>query len=167
MNYTKNYHLPQWDETDRIMRTDFNQMCADMENGLLKTARDAAEAVSGASTGAASAAEAARRAQSSADSAMEKASAAFAVDNRPYVWGSFTGTGREHEISLGFRPHFMIIWSSGIKDTSMGNSFLSITQGTSNERFLTITENGFLLRDNTANAGINMSGALFYYVAFR
>lgn len=44
MNYTKNYHLPQWDETDRIMRTDFNQMCADMEAGLAKTARDAAAA---------------------------------------------------------------------------------------------------------------------------
>ena len=43
MNYTENYHLPQWEETDRIMRTDFNQMCADMEAGLEKTARDAAE----------------------------------------------------------------------------------------------------------------------------
>ena len=34
MNYTAKYHLPQWEETDRIMRTDFNQMCADMEAGL-------------------------------------------------------------------------------------------------------------------------------------
>ena len=34
MNYTENYHLPQWDETDRIMRTDFNQMCADIESGI-------------------------------------------------------------------------------------------------------------------------------------
>ena len=42
MNYTERYHLPQWEETDRIMRTDFNQMCADMEAGLEKTARDAA-----------------------------------------------------------------------------------------------------------------------------
>ena len=42
MNYTEKYHLPQWEETDRIMRTDFNQMCADMEAGLTKTARDAA-----------------------------------------------------------------------------------------------------------------------------
>ena len=33
MNYTENFHLPQWDETDRIMRTDFNQMCANMEIG--------------------------------------------------------------------------------------------------------------------------------------
>ena len=53
MNYTKNYHLPQWDENDRVMRTDFNQMCADMENGLLKTARDAAEAVTAAAADAA------------------------------------------------------------------------------------------------------------------
>ena len=38
MNYTERYHLPQWEETDRIMRTDFNQMCVDMEAGLSKTA---------------------------------------------------------------------------------------------------------------------------------
>ena len=35
MNYTENYHFPQWEETDRVMRTDFNQMCADMEAGLV------------------------------------------------------------------------------------------------------------------------------------
>lgn len=38
MNYTENYHLPQWEETDRIMRVDFNQMCADMEAGLAENA---------------------------------------------------------------------------------------------------------------------------------
>ena len=27
MEYTKNYHLPQWAEEDRVMRTDFNTMC--------------------------------------------------------------------------------------------------------------------------------------------
>lgn len=44
MNYTENYHLPQWDETDRILRTDFNRMCADIESGLTES-RDAAESV--------------------------------------------------------------------------------------------------------------------------
>ncbi len=44
MNYTTNYHLPQWDETDRIMRTDFNQMCADMEAGLNANANAAEKA---------------------------------------------------------------------------------------------------------------------------
>lgn len=44
MEYTKNYHLPQWEETDRVMRTDFNQMCADIESGLTQTAEDGSEA---------------------------------------------------------------------------------------------------------------------------
>ena len=43
MNYTENYHLPQWEETDRIMRTDFNQMCENLEDGLL-TVKEAADA---------------------------------------------------------------------------------------------------------------------------
>ena len=34
MDYTKNYHLPQWVKSDRIMMDDFNRMCADLENGL-------------------------------------------------------------------------------------------------------------------------------------
>jgi len=49
MNYTKNYHLPQWDETDRIMRTDFNQMCAGLEDGMTENAQGAAEAKQNAS----------------------------------------------------------------------------------------------------------------------
>ena len=44
MNYTENYHLPQWVETDRIMRTDFNQMCLNMENGLTERSVDASKA---------------------------------------------------------------------------------------------------------------------------
>ena len=42
MNYTKNYHLPQWAKEDRIMMDDFNQMCADLETRL--TGRDNAAA---------------------------------------------------------------------------------------------------------------------------
>lgn len=41
MNYTEKFHLPQWDETDRILRTDFNQMCRDMEAGLAGNAGEA------------------------------------------------------------------------------------------------------------------------------
>ena len=81
MNYTKNYHLPQWDENDRVMRTDFNQMCADMENGLLKTARDAAEAVTAA---AADAAKASQKAQATADKAVQDAAKAQAKADAAY-----------------------------------------------------------------------------------
>ena len=43
MYYTENYHLPQWEETDRIMRTDFNAAMASLEGGLTEC-RDAAAA---------------------------------------------------------------------------------------------------------------------------
>ena len=44
MNYTEKYHLPQWEESDRVMRTDFNQMCADIESGIQGAAQAAANA---------------------------------------------------------------------------------------------------------------------------
>lgn len=44
MDHTKNYHLPQWVKTDRIMMEDFNQMCANIESGLSKNAASAAAA---------------------------------------------------------------------------------------------------------------------------
>ena len=34
MNYTTNYHLPQWVETDRIMMEDFNQAMAGIDQAL-------------------------------------------------------------------------------------------------------------------------------------
>ena len=37
MNYTTNYHLPQWVETDRIMMEDFNQAMADIDESLSQT----------------------------------------------------------------------------------------------------------------------------------
>ena len=46
MEYTKNYHFPQWAENDRIMMQDFNQMCADMEKGLLQTREQGGQAAS-------------------------------------------------------------------------------------------------------------------------
>ena len=46
MDYTKNYHLPQWVKSDRIMMDDFNRMCADIENGLTGN-RQAANELSG------------------------------------------------------------------------------------------------------------------------
>lgn len=34
MNYTTNYHLPQWAETDRIMMEDFNDAMETIDQGL-------------------------------------------------------------------------------------------------------------------------------------
>ena len=45
MDYTKHYHLPQWEKADRIMMEDFNRMCADIEDGLNRNAEAAAGAL--------------------------------------------------------------------------------------------------------------------------
>lgn len=37
MKYTKNHHLPQWEESDRILMSDFNKMAQDLEAALDKT----------------------------------------------------------------------------------------------------------------------------------
>ena len=42
MKYTNKYHLPQWEEDDRIMRTDFNNAMAALEDGI-STAQSAAD----------------------------------------------------------------------------------------------------------------------------
>lgn len=34
MDYTQNYHLPQWEKADRIMMDDFNAAMAGIETGL-------------------------------------------------------------------------------------------------------------------------------------
>ena len=44
MNYTEKYHLPQWEETDRVMRTDFNAAMAGIEEGLNEANDSAASA---------------------------------------------------------------------------------------------------------------------------
>ncbi len=39
MNYTENYHLPQWAKSDRIMMEDFNGAMSSIENGLTRLER--------------------------------------------------------------------------------------------------------------------------------
>ena len=38
MNYTEKYHLPQWEESDRIMMEDFNQAMGKIDEGLWNAA---------------------------------------------------------------------------------------------------------------------------------
>ena len=34
MNYTNNYHLPQWERSDRLLMDDFNSAMANIESGF-------------------------------------------------------------------------------------------------------------------------------------
>ena len=46
MDYTQNYHLPQWEKTDRVLMDDFNSAMANLDEGI-SAAQSTAEALAG------------------------------------------------------------------------------------------------------------------------
>ena len=152
MNYTENYHLPQWDETDRIMRTDFNKMCADIEGGMSGNAQAAA------------------RAQATADSAKAAASAAYSPDLKPYVVGSFIGGKSEKTFDIGFRPSFLII-SGGVchsSSSACSAEYIAITGGNTQSKAVSFTDTGFIVHYMTDARYPDLSNGHNYdYIAFR
>ena len=166
MEYTTNYHLPQWVESDRIMMGDFNQMCSDMEAGLTSNAQAAAAA----QTAAGNAQNAAENAQASADAVQD----AYTPHNQPYAVGSYTGTDAEITITLGFRPKFLII---GGMVSFLGNDesgvemFFGIADGTMLSKRLTFTDTGFIARAQTYSydyyPNFTEAGRAYSYIAFR
>lgn len=101
MNYTSNYHLPQWEMSDRVMMEDFNQAMSRLDTGLANAVDAAAQSSQAASSAAA-------KAQSTANSALNTASKAFNPNYLPYKVGTYTGTGSDLSIYLGFQPSFVI-----------------------------------------------------------
>ena len=148
MNYTEKYHLPQWEENDRVMRTDFNQMCADMETGLEGNAQ------------------AAQTAQTTADIALSTAQTALAHKN--YASGTYTGTGYYQTIEVGFKPSAVIICcliSGGGELPDSTTCFIFVRDG-GNVDFL---DNGFRVFNLTANERptVNVLRYTYSYIAFR
>ena len=43
MKYTENYHLPEWEPTDRVLRTDFNDAMSDIDDALKANADSVTE----------------------------------------------------------------------------------------------------------------------------
>ena len=43
MEYTENYHLPQWEPTDRVLREDFNDAMSDIDDALKANADSVTE----------------------------------------------------------------------------------------------------------------------------
>ena len=96
MNHTKNYNLPQWELNDLIRMEDFNGAMSNIETGIDTARTEAADAQAEA----ASAKVVANTAKNTADAALAQ---------KAYVTGTYTGTGAEKSINLGFRPSFVII----------------------------------------------------------
>ena len=156
MNYTTNYHLPQWAETDRIMMEDFNQMCSDIDQGI-KTAQVTANT-----------------AQGTANTAQGVASAAYCPTNKPYVVGTYTGSiYGSTTVNLGFRPSFLIISSmeaTGLTGWTPLLGYTVITAGGNVTDCVTLTDTGFTttsLEDVNDYPKLNDSRRTYAYIAFR
>ena len=169
MNYTQNYHLPQWVRSDRIMMDDFNDAMNRLETGL-KSNADAASALSSRITAAQNAANAAKSAADAAQSTANTARSEAAV--LPYVVGSYTGTGAAQSVRLGFKPKFLII--SGSVPVSgafkYGMDYLAITAGNSVSEKVQLTSTGFSLTPPTEEYGLpnlTMNKRVYDYIAFK
>ena len=141
MNYTQKYHLPQWEESDRILRTDFNNAMAALEDGLSGNAQGVQEAKNEAA-------------------------------KLPYVVGSYTGTGGIKDITLGFKPSVVLIFTGMLaKHTgSTGGHFTAAGQVVASK--VEILDNGFRvsgqLNENDYNyPSVNDPNYPYQYIAFR
>ena len=148
MNYTENYHLPQWEETDRIMRTDFNEAMANIDGGIAETRNAAALA------------------QMTADTARTEAA------EQPYAMGSYVGKYDVIPVALGFRPKVILISkvyiSSQEPDTEVIKSAASMYIDGVNCPGITFLNDGFKVSAPYSNSyAINTNGKTFMYAAFR
>ena len=162
MEYTTNYHLPQWVESDRIMMGDFNEAMSNLEGGIT-TAQEAADAAQSA----------ADNAQSSADKAQDTADAAqAAAEELPYVTGTYTGTGAAKTITLGFRPSFLIISGTTTQSSSSMASLGSrifFSAGNVLTECVTFTDTGFTINrtSNTVFPQFFTNEVVYDYIAFK
>ena len=145
MNYTTNYHLPQWVESDRILMEDFNQAMETLDGGIAA-------------------------AKAAADTAKTTADNAYCPENKPYVFGSYKGTGSQQSITLGFKPSALIIMrnygSNNPEDAEGAWAFVTPSSTCVTIQFL---EDGFRLL--SLNSGqypaVNWGNYYYNYIAFR
>lgn len=145
MNYTQNYHLPQWEESDRIMRSDFNQTMTNIENGISE-ARTKAE-----------------NAQSTANTAVEILST-----HEHYLIGRYAGAIGAQTISIGFRPKALLIerpYFSSAPD-KYRNTCCLFLEGTSEA--VTFCDEGFSVRiGDEYYPQVNLHHSNYIFIAFR
>ena len=145
MEYTTNYHLPQWVETDRIMMEDFNDAMASLESGITT-------------------------AQAAADSAQQEAEEkGFVIGsytgNGPDQYDS---TGQL--INLGFQPRFVIITRGWLSNGGPGETFLAIGQprADNQDRVFELAANGFIVKNYSGGIlELNQNGTVYDYIAFQ
>ena len=180
---TKTYGFNQWQPEDKVLREEFNGDNEKMEQaltGLDGRVEGKAEQteVDGLKTQLAT-----KAAQSSLD-ALESSlsmelSKKYGSDNPCVVAGSYQGDGAETLfVSTGFRPSFLIIFTLHSNFDypmlyMMGDQTVQFLISYSSSRWL--ENNGLLFHENgftvqsmlTAEAGFNVAGDTYRYIAFR
>ena len=143
MNYTEKHHLPQWEESDRILRTDFNSAMASIENGINTTASGLESKI---------------------------AAAQAAAETKPYKVGSYVGNCKDKSVYLGFRPSFLII--SGMTSDWPINYRCLVTGGSGVSDLVEFTSSGFrVVGYNEAISSkdpyLTADGETYGYIAFK
>ena len=161
MDYTTNYHLPQWVESDRIMMEDFNEAMAAIEKGLSDGKNNVETNTEQMQT------------------QLEALSAALGTGgkNARLQWGSYMGTGvssssQPATISFDFAPAVVFIYYN------YSGAYGMITLLRSVERMVADTfyhknilvswsdhEVSFYPEEEGGNPYFNVSSYPYYYVA--
>ena len=144
MEYTSNYHLPQWVETDRIMMGDFNDAMASLESGITT-------------------------AQAAADSAQQEAEEkGFVIGS--YTGNGEDQYDSGQLIELGFRPRFVIITRGWIDNGGPEATFLAVGQPrvTNQNWVYELRDNGFVVKNYTGGIlTLNLKNTTYDYIAFK
>ena len=143
MEYTTNYHLPQWVETDRIMMGDFNEAMSSIDGGIAE-AKEAAEA-----------------AQVAAETQCKTGT---------YTGNGKTMAEGGNLIQTGFPPKFVIV-SRGWTNTTRPTSYLAMVGEkavSGMEEYLTLAGTGFKVGVGPSSfVTLNESGQEYSYLAVR
>ena len=154
MNYTEKYHLPQWEDSDRVMRTDFNQMCVNIENGIKEVKSEA------------------QKAQTDVDGLARtvKSQGETLSAHEHCVMGTFTGSMYATVVTLGFRPKAVYIakvYTTRDVEDAAGACGLFM-DGVSNST-LVFRDDGFTLYsgDSGTYPRLNSRNMPYIYIAFK
>lgn len=144
MKRTSNYSLPQWENNDTLMMSDFNTAMSTIDSSM-RTNKTTAEA-------------------------------AFSPTKMPFAIGSYTGTGGNLQIAVGFKPSAVVIF--GVRQTSSEEdykkelNYFAIANGTlANSSRIKILDSGFVMYPDEYNGysypKLNSQGRYYIYMAFR
>ena len=154
MNYTEKYHLPQWEDSDRVMRTDFNQMCVNIENGIKEVKSEA------------------QKAQTDVDGLARtvKSQGETLSAHEHCVMGTFTGSMYATVVTLGFRAKAVYIAKVyTTRDVEDAAGSCGLFMGGVSNSTLVCRDDGFSLYsgDSGTYPRLNSRNMPYIYIAFK